>query len=250
MDHRGARRQLTRVAPGVAQVYLLTNDWFGLDFQRTALAECRLRGAILTLVMADPVRGMTPSKRWRTRRTRPIRERIETVRRGTVVRLVEDVNDRRFCGSVPHGAHGAVTGFNQILRKPTIDRFASLVNVHPSLLPYYRGPAPVYWCQVHGENQSGFTIHEVTEKVDDGPVLRQGVVTIAGSVDPLQTIVDVALPHFGEWIGSVLDGAPFPHVTVDATAVYRVLDGYRPRLSADERADALRRSGRTGRRVD
>lgn len=48
-----------------------------------------------------------------------------------------------------------------------------LVNFHPSLLPKYRGPHPVNWAIVNGEEQSGVTAHFVTEVVDGGPILCQ-----------------------------------------------------------------------------
>ena len=47
------------------------------------------------------------------------------------------------------------------------------LNVHPSLLPLYRGPSPVFWQITAGEVESGITIHRISEVVDAGPVLRQ-----------------------------------------------------------------------------
>jgi len=46
-------------------------------------------------------------------------------------------------------------------------------NVHFSLLPAYRGPAPLFWQVKNGETTSGITIHQVTEKFDDGGMLIQ-----------------------------------------------------------------------------
>ncbi len=47
------------------------------------------------------------------------------------------------------------------------------INIHPSLLPYYRGPTPTFWMLYHGESQTGFTIHSMTEQIDQGEVLAQ-----------------------------------------------------------------------------
>lgn len=47
------------------------------------------------------------------------------------------------------------------------------INIHPSLLPNYRGPTPTFWMLYHGESQTGYTIHRMTEKVDQGEVLAQ-----------------------------------------------------------------------------
>ncbi len=47
------------------------------------------------------------------------------------------------------------------------------MNVHPSLLPRYRGPSPVFWQVVLGETRTGVTIHRLTAEVDEGPILSQ-----------------------------------------------------------------------------
>jgi len=47
------------------------------------------------------------------------------------------------------------------------------VNVHPSLLPRYRGREPLFWAILHGEPEVGVTVHRLTEQVDAGPILAQ-----------------------------------------------------------------------------
>lgn len=46
-------------------------------------------------------------------------------------------------------------------------------NLHPSLLPKYRGPTPLFWQFREGEAQFGVTLHRVTERFDDGNILAQ-----------------------------------------------------------------------------
>ncbi|WP_174888439.1 bifunctional UDP-4-amino-4-deoxy-L-arabinose formyltransferase/UDP-glucuronic acid oxidase ArnA [Candidatus Hamiltonella defensa] len=46
-------------------------------------------------------------------------------------------------------------------------------NLHGSLLPRYRGCAPVNWVLVNGETETGITLHQMTEKPDAGPILGQ-----------------------------------------------------------------------------
>ena len=46
-------------------------------------------------------------------------------------------------------------------------------NLHPSLLPAYRGPNPLYWQLKSGETETGISLHEVTSKLDAGPILGQ-----------------------------------------------------------------------------
>lgn len=52
------------------------------------------------------------------------------------------------------------------------------LNIHFSLLPKYRGAAPVQWAILNGERFTGVTIFQLTEKMDEGPILSQEVVPI------------------------------------------------------------------------
>jgi methionyl-tRNA formyltransferase len=51
-------------------------------------------------------------------------------------------------------------------------------NVHGSLLPKYRGRAPVNWAIIHGETETGATLHEMVEKPDAGRIVDQEAVPI------------------------------------------------------------------------
>ena len=55
------------------------------------------------------------------------------------------------------------------------------VNVHPSLLPKYRGPNPYLQTILHGEKYSGVTLHLMNEKLDAGAVMKQQKVEILPS---------------------------------------------------------------------
>ncbi|MEJ2560976.1 MAG: formyltransferase family protein [Anaerolineae bacterium] len=47
------------------------------------------------------------------------------------------------------------------------------LNLHPSLLPAYRGPAPLFWQFRQGERQTGVTLHVMDERLDAGDILLQ-----------------------------------------------------------------------------
>jgi len=51
-------------------------------------------------------------------------------------------------------------------------------NMHGSLLPKYRGRVPVNWAIVHGERETGATLHEMVAKPDAGPIIDQQAVPI------------------------------------------------------------------------
>jgi UDP-4-amino-4-deoxy-L-arabinose formyltransferase/UDP-glucuronic acid dehydrogenase (UDP-4-keto-hexauronic acid decarboxylating) len=64
------------------------------------------------------------------------------------------------------------------------------MNLHGSLLPMYRGRAPVNWALVKGETETGVTLHFMTEKPDAGDIVGQTAVPIAFD--------DTALTLFGK----------------------------------------------------
>jgi methionyl-tRNA formyltransferase len=64
------------------------------------------------------------------------------------------------------------------------------MNLHGSLLPRYRGRAPVNWVLVNGETETGVTLHMMAEKPDAGDIVAQAAVPIA--------FEDTALTLFGK----------------------------------------------------
>lgn len=52
------------------------------------------------------------------------------------------------------------------------------LNLHPSLLPAHRGPAPVFWTLWNGETQTGATIHVMDAGLDSGPIVMQHAIDL------------------------------------------------------------------------
>ncbi|MFQ6066639.1 MAG: methionyl-tRNA formyltransferase [bacterium] len=69
------------------------------------------------------------------------------------------------------------------------------INVHPSLLPRYRGPAPIPWAIINGERETGVTIQKVEKGVDRGRIILQRKALISN----LETTGDLEkrLSHLG-----------------------------------------------------
>ena len=109
-----------------------------------------------------------------------IRELIFSKRYGVKVIFVYDINAKSFSTKIKKNDVGIIAGFNQIFKNETIKRFQKIVNFHPSLLPFYRGPVPSYWCIQNGEKYTGFTLHQVTAKIDEGEILYQETLEIGG----------------------------------------------------------------------
>lgn len=61
--------------------------------------------------------------------------------------------------------------FNQIVRRRIRGLAPQALNVHPSLLPTYRGVSPVFWILKNREPRGGATVHRLTDEVDQGEIL-------------------------------------------------------------------------------
>ncbi|MDZ4820108.1 MAG: methionyl-tRNA formyltransferase [Planctomycetota bacterium] len=81
-----------------------------------------------------------------------------------------------------------VCDYGQILSRETLS-LARLggINLHGSLLPKYRGAAPINWAIYHGEKETGVTVIHMTPLLDGGPCLVQSSIPI----EPLDTAVEV-----------------------------------------------------------
>ena len=66
------------------------------------------------------------------------------------------------------------------------------LNIHGSLLPKYRGRAPVHWAIIHGETQTGASLHYMVEKPDAGALVDQEAVPILENDTALEVSIKVA----------------------------------------------------------
>ena len=74
-----------------------------------------------------------------------------------------------------------VANFSQVLRAQLLEiPSMGCVNVHPSLLPKYRGPSPIYWVLKNKESVTGVTIHYIDERIDSGDIILQKQIPIDG----------------------------------------------------------------------
>lgn len=64
-------------------------------------------------------------------------------------------------------------GFPYLLPQAVLDRFALCLNVHPTLLPRYRGPTSGSYILMNNESTSGVTVHLIDEGMDTGAIVHQ-----------------------------------------------------------------------------
>lgn len=66
-----------------------------------------------------------------------------------------------------------VAGLDRIVREPALSAFPTLYNLHPSMLPEYRGAVPEFWQLDAGLAEGGVTIHRIDPGIDTGPIVLQ-----------------------------------------------------------------------------
>jgi methionyl-tRNA formyltransferase len=158
------------------RLLFLGSGEFGLPTVRVLHARHELVG-----VVSQPDR---PAGRKRVLTPTPIA--AWALEQGLEVLRTEDVNTPEFIRRV--GGLGArasvVIAFGQKLSEPLIGAMGELaVNLHASLLPKYRGAAPINWAVIDGEPTTGVCVIGLAQKMDAGPVYASAAL----EVDPNET---------------------------------------------------------------
>lgn len=103
-----------------------------------------------------------------------------------------------------------------------LPRFGNL-NLHGSLLPKYRGAAPIQWALANGEPEAGVTIMRLDEGLDTGPILAQRTLALAPdqtSADVFPLLAEMGAALMMETLESLEAGTIKPVRQDDATATY------------------------------
>ncbi len=98
------------------------------------------------------------------------------LRQGIPVHHAQDIRDEAVCEAIRQADPDFLFSFYfremipaRILEVPRQGAY----NLHGSLLPAYRGRAPINWVLVHGERRTGISLHAMTPRPDDGDLIAQ-----------------------------------------------------------------------------
>jgi methionyl-tRNA formyltransferase len=138
-----------------------------------------------------------------------------------------------------------VAAYGALIPESLLER-ASWLNVHPSLLPRWRGAAPVERAIMAGDDETGVTIHQTTAALDAGPIAAQQSFLI-GAEDDAGVVYARAGELAAELLEEVLTGAPEFSPQPDEGATYadrltpedRELDWNRPAVELLNQIRAL-----------
>lgn len=117
-----------------------------------------------------------------------------------------------------------VAAYGQILRQAVLDlpTYGS-INVHASLLPRWRGAAPIQAAILHGDHETGVTIMQMDSGLDTGAMLKKGFVSITTD-DTGQSLHDklaaIGGPLLIETLRGIIAGDVVPEPQDDALSTY------------------------------
>jgi methionyl-tRNA formyltransferase len=146
------------------------------DFSLPCLRALVDRGHEVTAVVTQPDR---PKGRGRKVVSSPVKRLAEKY--GLRVLQPEKASDEQFCKVIKSLTPDllVVVAFGQILKKGLLETSRrGALNIHASLLPRYRGAAPIHWAILNDEGKTGLTAMVMDEGLDTGPILLQHEVPI------------------------------------------------------------------------
>lgn len=76
-------------------------------------------------------------------------------------------------------AYGVLASFGVLIKSDLLDLFqptGGIINLHPSMLPQYRGPSPIESAILHGDTEFGYSIMQLASACDAGPIFHQAIV--------------------------------------------------------------------------
>lgn len=122
--------------------------------------------------------------------------RVRSVKRLAMLQRVplyqpEDVNSPEFLAALRLLSPDLIVSVScpQIFRKALLELPAlGCINVHSSLLPKYRGMLPTFWALLNGEEETGVTVHFMSDGLDEGDIVVQRSVPIT-SDDTLHSLM-------------------------------------------------------------
>jgi methionyl-tRNA formyltransferase len=226
----------------MATVFLGTSEFAATVLGRLA-ADAHERPA---LVITRPDR---PSGRGRRLTAPPVADRAREL--GLPLEQPADVNAPDACELIANaggrrGRHTVVVcAFGALIREPLLSDH-ELVNVHPSLLPRWRGAAPIERALMAGDERTGVSIMRLTAGLDSGPVFLQRSEPVR-SDDTYGSLAARLAELSGELLLTVLRERPAPGDQPEGGVTYaekitaedRLLDPARPAVELERSVRAL-----------
>jgi len=117
-----------------------------------------------------------------------------------------------------------LVSYGKIVPQSIIDLFTpGIINVHPSLLPKYRGPSPIESAIKNGDEATGVSIMQLSKEMDAGPVYTAKQYPLTGTEtrpELYHALADIGTDLLLETLPGILDGTLQPKPQDDTQATY------------------------------
>jgi methionyl-tRNA formyltransferase len=213
------------------------------DFAVPALRALHAAGHELACVYTQP-----PRPAGRGKKLSPSPVQIEAERLGVPVRC--PVSLRGAEAQAEFAAFGAdvavVAAYGLILPQPVLDAPKhGCLNIHASLLPRWRGAAPIHRAVMAGDAETGVTIMQMEAGLDTGPMLHKVIVPVARKTTGV-LFAELGAVGAAAMVAVLADLAAFPpQVQDDTLAIYAPkIDKAESKIDWAEPAEAIERLAR------
>lgn len=119
---------------------------------------------------------------------------------------------------------GVLVSYGKIIPQSIIDLFTpGIINLHPSLLPRYRGPSPIESALLYGDTTTGVSLMQLSAAMDAGPVYDQQTISLTGhetAPELYERLGQLGSQRLIELLPTILDGSLQPRPQDDAAATY------------------------------
>lgn len=222
----------------MSTVYIGTSEFAAAVLERLARSDAHRPALVIT-------RPDRPSGRGRRLTSPPVAASARAL--GIPLEQPQNVNDPKATATIsrarPHAV--VVCAFGALIKEPLLSEH-EILNVHPSLLPRWRGAAPIERAIMAGDERTGVSIMRLTAGLDSGPVCLAGAEPIRPD-DSYGSLAERLQLLGGELLVRALDESPpFVEQPQDGvtyaeklTAADRLLDPVRPAVELERVVRAL-----------
>ena len=169
--------------------------------------------------MTKPAAASGRGLKFKTPKVKFIAERagVKTFQPEKLSDVIEDLKELE-------PSHGVLVSYGKILPQEVIDIFpGGIINVHPSLLPEWRGPSPIETTILSGDEQTGISLMLLSAEMDAGPVYKQQVWPLNGTETRLWLYKQLAVAGASllvDNLEAILDGTLEPKDQDESAATY------------------------------
>lgn len=194
--------------------------FFGTDeFSAASLRELIAKGFTISAVVTKP-----DSRKGRGRElAKPI---VKEIAEANNIPVWQPLDVRAIAEHVEklHDPIGVLVSYGKIIPQSIIDLFKpSIINVHPSLLPLYRGPSPIESAILHGDTETGVTIMQLSAGMDAGPIYSQitvPLIDVETAPDLEVQLGELGAQELGLTLPAIMNGTVQPTPQNDEIATY------------------------------